>query len=136
MDLQIWGMILKIIVFLPFILLLIYISIKYGGNKLQDMQNGRYIKIVERASISKENSLLVVKIGEKGYVMSSASGKIEVVSELDEKEILKVEASRAIPEYDSLKDFYEKSGFKNFCDKTNLTTVFKKLKFKKEGRDG
>jgi flagellar protein FliO/FliZ len=136
MDLQFLGMLLKIIIFLPFILLLIYISIKYGGNKLQDMQNGRYIKILERAAISKENALLVVKIGEKGYVMSSASGKIEVVSELDEKEILKVEASRAIPEYESLQDFYEKSGFKNFCDKTNLTTVYKKLKIKKEGRNG
>jgi|GEM_PF-265288 Flagellar biogenesis protein len=136
MDLQFLGMVLKIIIFLPFILLLIYISIKYGGNKLQDMQNGRYIKILERAAISKENALLVVKIGEKGYVVSSASGKIEIVSELDEKEILKVEASRAIPEYESLKDFYEKSGFKNFCDKTKLTTVYEKLKIKKEGRDG
>lgn len=136
MDLQFLGMLLKIIIFLPFILLLIYISIKYGGNKLQDMQNGRYIKIIERAAISKENSLLVVKIGEKGYVMSSVNGKLEIVSELDEKEILKVEASRAIPEYESLKDFYEKSGFKNFCDKTNLTTVCKKLKIKKEGRNG
>jgi flagellar protein FliO/FliZ len=136
MDLQFLWMLFKIIIFLPFILLLIYISIKYGGNKLQNMQNGRYIKILERAAISKENSLLVVKIGEKGYVMSSANGKLEIVSELDEKEILKVEASRTIPEYESLKDFYEKSGFKNFCEKTNLTSVYEKLKIKKEGRDG
>lgn len=136
MDLQFLWMLLKIIIFLPFILLLIYISIKYGGNKLQDMQNGRYIKVLERAAISKENSLLVVKIGEKGYIMSSVAGKIEVVSELEEKEILKIEDSRVIPEYESLKDFYEKSGFKNFCDKTNLTTVYQKLKIKKEGRDG
>lgn len=136
MDLQFLWMLFKIIIFLPFILLLIYISIKYGGNKLQNMQNGRYIKILERAAISKENSLLVVKIGEKGYVMSSANGKLEIVSELDEKEILKVEVSRTIPEYESLKDFYEKSGFKNFCEKTNLSSVYEKLKIKKEGRDG
>lgn len=136
MDLQFLWMLLKIIIFLPFILLLIYISIKYGGNKLQDMQNGRYIKILERAAISKENSLLVVKMGEKGYVMSSANGKIEVVSELNKEEILKMETSRAIPEYENLKDFYEKSGFKNLCNKTNLTTVYQKLKTKKEGRDG
>lgn len=136
MDLQFLWMLLKVIIFLPFILLLIYTSIKYGGNKLQNMQNGRYIKILERAAISKENSLLVVKLGEKGYVMSSVNGKLEIVSELDEKEILKVEASRSIPEYESLKDFYEKSGFKNFCEKTNLTSVYEKLKIKKEGRDG
>lgn len=136
MDLQFLWMLFKIIIFLPFILLLIYISVKYGGNKLQNIQNGRYIKILERAAISKENSLLVVKIGEKGYVMSSAEGKIEIVSELDENEILKVEGSKAIPEYENLKDFYEKSGFKNFCEKTNLNVMFEKLKIKKEGRDG
>lgn len=136
MDLQFLGMILKILVFLPFILLLIYISVKYGGNKLQDMQNGRYIKVLERAAISKENTLLVVKVGEKGYVMASTNGKIEIMSELDKEEILKVEASRSIPEYESLKDFYEKSGFRTFCDKTNLTVAYKKLKFKKEGKNG
>lgn len=131
MDLQFLWMLFKIIIFLPFILLLIYISIKYGGNKLQDIQNGRYIKILERAAISKENALLVVKIGEKGYVMSSVTGKLEIVSELEKEEISKIESARAIPQYESLKDFYEKSGFKNFCDKTNLTTVYEKLKIKK-----
>ena len=136
MDLQFWLMLLKIIIFLPFILLLIYISAKYGGNKLQDMQNGRYIKVLERASISKENTLLVVKIGEKGYVMASTNGKIEVISEIDKDEVLKVEASRTIPQYDSLKEFYEKSGVKKFCQKPNLTSVYEKIKFRKEGRDG
>ncbi|KZL94147.1 flagellar biosynthetic protein FliO [Clostridium magnum] len=131
MDLQFLWMLFKIIIFLPFILLLIYISIKYGGNKLQDIQNGRYIKILERAAISKENALLVVKIGEKGYVMSSVTGKLEIVSELEKEEISKIESARVIPQYESLKDFYEKSGFKNFCDKTNLTTVYEKLKIKK-----
>lgn len=131
MDLQFLWMLFKIIIFLPFILLLIYISIKYGGNKLQDIQNGRYIKILERAAISKENALLVVKIGEKGYVMSSVTGKLEIVSELEKEEISRIESARAIPQYESLKDFYEKSGFKNFCDKTNLTTVYEKLKIKK-----
>lgn len=136
MDSQVWMMLFKIIIFLPFILLLIYISAKYGGNKLQDMQNGRYIKILERASISKENTLIVVKMGEKGYVMASTSGKIEVISEMDKDEVLKVEASRNIPQYDNLKDFYEKSGVKNFCQKSHLTNIYEKLKFRKEGRDG
>lgn len=135
MDLQFWWMLLKILIFLPFILLLIYASMKFGGNKLQDIQNGRYIKILERAAISKENSLVVVKIGDKGYVMASTNGKLEIISELDREEIVKIEALRTIPQYNSLKDFYEKSGLKKVSDSPQLRNLYTKLKFKKEGRD-
>ena len=31
---------------MPFILFAVYASIKYGGTKLQDMQKGKYIKII------------------------------------------------------------------------------------------
>ncbi len=117
MDWQFWLMLLKILISLPFILLLIYISAKFGGNKLQNIQNGKYIKILERTSISKENSLLVVKLGEKGYVLASTTGKVHIISELEKDEVLKLEDSKIIPQYANLKDFYSK------------------LKFKKEDRD-
>lgn len=135
MDLQFWWMLLKILIFLPFILFLIYASMRIGGNKLQNIQNVRYIKVLERAAISKENSLVVVKIGDKGYVMASTNGKLEIISELDREEIVKIEALRAVPQYGSLKDFYEKSGIKKIYDKPHLKDLYKKLEFKKEDRD-
>ncbi|WP_374119111.1 flagellar biosynthetic protein FliO [Clostridium sp. OS1-26] len=125
-------MFLKIVIFLPFILILIYISMKYGGSKLQNIQNGKYIKILERAPISKENSLLVVKIGQKGYVMASTNGKIEIISELSQEEIIEVEASKAIPQYKDLKDFYEKTGLKRISEKAPVKNFYEKLRFKKE----
>lgn len=112
MELQFWVMLFKIIICLPFVLILIYISVKFGGNKLQNIQNGKYIKVLERTPISKENSLLVVKIGNKGYVLSSTVGKISIISELDKDEILNVEASKTIPQYADFKDFYRKLKFK------------------------
>lgn len=112
MGLQFWVMLFKIIICLPFVLILIYISVKFGGNKLQNIQNGKYIKILERTPISKENSLLVVKIGEKGYVLSSTVGKINIISELSKDEILNIEASKTIPQYADFKDFYSKLKFK------------------------
>lgn len=135
MELQFLWMILKIAIFLPFILLLIYTSVKFGGSKLQDIQNGRYIKVLERTPISKENSILVIKIGEKGYVMASTNGKLEILSELEKEEVSKVEALRVLPQYDSLKDFYQKSGLKGFCDTPHLEGLYKKIKLKKEGVD-
>lgn len=108
MDFNFWIMLLKIVVFLPFILLLFYLSVKYGGNKLQGMQNGRFIKVIERVALSKENSLIVVKIGDKGYVLTSAAGKVDTLLELSDEELVKLEATKEIPEYASLKDFYQK----------------------------
>ncbi|MBL4937984.1 flagellar biosynthetic protein FliO [Clostridium sp. YIM B02515] len=108
MDLSFLSMILKIIIFLPFILFLFYLSVKFGGNKLQKIQNGKFIKVFERVPLSKENSLLVVKIGQKGYVLSSSSGKIETLLELNGDELLNLEETKEIPEYTSLKEFYQK----------------------------
>lgn len=105
---------IKILIFLPFIIFMIYAFFKYGGAKLQEIQNGRYMKILDRMPLSKDNSLIVVKIGEKGYVISSAQGKIDILLELDEEEIKKVQITTKIKEYENIKD------------------VMKKLKFKKE----
>lgn len=108
MDLSFLYMILKIIIFLPFILFLFYLSVKVGGKKIQNIQNGKFIKVLERVPLSKENSLVVVKIGQKGYVLSSSAGKIETLLELNEDEILSIEETKEIPEYASLKEFYQK----------------------------
>ncbi|WP_411679144.1 flagellar biosynthetic protein FliO [Clostridium thailandense] len=135
MDLQFGSEILRTVMALGFILILIYVSMKYGGSKLQDIQKGKYIKILERAPISKENSLLVVKMGQKGYVVASSSGKIEVISELLEEELIEVEASKVLPQYENLKDFYEKTGLKKFQEKIPVKNLCEKLKFKKEDRN-
>ncbi|EDS77970.1 flagellar biosynthesis protein FliZ [Clostridium botulinum C str. Eklund] len=107
-------MLFKVVIFLPFIIFMIYAFLKYGGAKLQEIQNGKYMKILDRMPLSKDNSLLVVKIGEKGYVISSAQGSIKILLELDEEEIKKVQKSTMVKEYTSMKE------------------VMKKLKFKKE----
>lgn len=108
MDFNFWIMLLKIVVFLPFILLLFYLSVRYGGTKLQGIQNGKFIKVLERVTLSKENSLVVVKIGDKGYVLSSTAGKVDNLLELSHEELIKLEASKEIPEYTSFKEFYQK----------------------------
>lgn len=106
MESDLWIMLLKIIITLPFILGLIYLSLKYGGIKLQKMQSGRYLKILERVLISKENSLMVVKMGEKAFVVSSSNNKIEILKELEQDEILKIEEINILPQYSNLKDLY------------------------------
>lgn len=134
MDFELWWMIFKIIMSLGFILCLIYISVKYGGDKLQNIQKGRYIKIVERTQLSKENSLLIVRIGKKVCVISSTSSKIEIMYELNEKEILDMENMKSAHQYNDLKDLYNKMGLKNVLKKANENILVKKLKLKKEDK--
>ena len=113
MDGQIWLMLLKIIIFLQLVLLLIYISAKFGGSKLQSMQNGKYIKVLERVPLTKDSSLVVTKIGQKGYVLSSSSGKIEILTHMSGEELLQVEntAKNKIPEFISVKEFLNTERF-------------------------
>lgn len=108
MDSELWSMLIKIGIVLPLIIILINISLKYGGNKFQNMRNGKFIKIMERMSLSKDNNLLVAKIGKKGYVLASTNGKIEILMELSEDELSDIESSKSIPQYKSVKEIMEK----------------------------
>lgn len=99
------GMIIRFIIFFPAIILLIYILLKYGGGKLQGMQNGRYIKILEKTPLSKNTSLLVVKLGDKGYVISSTESKTEILMEINNEELNSIEKVKEIPQYKSLDEF-------------------------------
>ncbi|MDP4143284.1 MAG: flagellar biosynthetic protein FliO [Bacillota bacterium] len=108
MDETLVSFIIKIIVFLPFVILLIYLSLKYGGGKLQSIQNGKHIKILERVPLSKENALFTVKIGEKGYVISSTSSKVEILLDVGEDELSKIQQTTAVPQYKDLNEMYQK----------------------------
>lgn len=126
MDSEFWIMLLKIIVFLPFILILIYISLKYGGERLQNLQNGKFIKVLERTALTKENTLLVAKIGNKGYVLSSANGKVEILLEISDEELKALEKNFTINQFSNFKDISNSKRIKDFCIK---------LKCKKEDKD-
>jgi len=108
MDLEFWTLLFKITIFLPFILLILYLSLRYGGNKLQKLQNGRYMKVLDRIALSKENSIIVVKIGEKAYAVSSSSREINILFELPQEEIIRIENTKELPQYDDMKELFRK----------------------------
>ncbi|WP_039655732.1 flagellar biosynthetic protein FliO [Clostridium tyrobutyricum] len=132
MDSQFLWMFFKTIMALAFVIFLIYISLKYGGGKFQNVQKNKFVKILQRSQISKENSLLLVKIGEKAYVISSTTGRIEILYELDKDEISTLEKANELPQYKNLKDFYERSGIEKVVKNTLANEWVKKLRYKKE----
>lgn len=120
MGWDVLTMVFKVLIALPVILLLIYISAKVGGSKLQRFQDGRYIKILERVPISKDNAFLAIKIGDKAYVVSSTTGKIEIVKQINQEELSAIESSKSVNLNMNL------SGYKK---------IFNKIKGKKEDGD-
>lgn len=49
------------------------------------------MRVVERLTISKDNSLLIVKIRGKFYLVTSAQGKIEIVEEVEGEDYKEIE---------------------------------------------
>jgi flagellar protein FliO/FliZ len=87
MEGSIWIMLLKVIIFLPFTVLLIYLVLKYGGSSALKIQNGKFLKIIEKTSLSKDSSIVIASIGKKYYLISSTSSRNEILMELDQDEI-------------------------------------------------
>ncbi|OFI06817.1 hypothetical protein CLOACE_08000 [Clostridium acetireducens DSM 10703] len=123
MQIQIWISIIKMLIFLCFIIFLIYLTAKIGGSKFESMQKNKYIKILERIPISKENSLLIIQIGSKGYVISSTSQSVEILLEIDDEEINKIKYFKSLKNQIDVKDY---------LNSTKLKYLLKKLKIKKE----
>ena len=132
MDSQFLWMFFKTIMALAFVIFLIYISLKYGGGKFQNVQKNKFVKILQRSQISKDNSLLLVKIGKRAYVISSTTGRIEILYELDKDEISTLQNVNELPQYKNLKDFYERSGIEKVVKNTFNNEWVKKLRYKKE----
>jgi len=66
------------------------------------------MRVLDRLNISKDNAILIVKIGTKGYVVSSTQGRVEILLKLTDEEISEIESMKDINEYEGLKNFYEK----------------------------
>jgi len=94
MNLDFLQMLAQLILALGVTLGLIFLSFKLAGSKLNSINNNKYIKIIERVQVTKENSMLIVRIGKKAYIMTCTAGHMEKLSELSEEEINKIEEDK------------------------------------------
>lgn len=96
MDLGFLSQILLLIVLLPIVILLIYITLKFGGKYMNNMSNGKLIRVVERVQLSQNSFLAVVIIDNKPYVVSSSEKGINILKELDETVLEKYKGNNLI----------------------------------------
>lgn len=66
------------------ILLFIYVKINF---KTVESQN-KFMKVICRLSLSKENQMLILRIMEKYYLCCSNQNGVEIIENLDESKVL------------------------------------------------
>lgn len=114
----------KLIFALAVVLGLMYLSFKLSNNKISQFNEGKYIKVLERNQISKDTAIVVVKIGKKGYVLSTSNNSTNKIDELSEEETLLLEEEKRL-EKEKVSKQYEiaitnlKSKISRFKDKKN-----------------
>lgn len=78
---------IRTICVLIFVLVIMIFTLK-GLSKYQNKLSGnKNIKILERASLSQNTTLNIVKVGEKMYLMSSGPNGISILKELSKDDI-------------------------------------------------
>ncbi|MBU3109434.1 flagellar formation protein [Clostridium gasigenes] len=87
-------MIIKLIISLVIILGLILILFKLSNKKINDINDNKYINVIDKVQISKDSYILIVKIGKKGYIMSSSGGKTEKLEDLSEEEMVNIQKEK------------------------------------------
>ncbi|WP_443659581.1 flagellar biosynthetic protein FliO [Clostridium algidicarnis] len=107
MDYEFIKMMIQIVIFLPFILFLVYVSLRFGGGKVQSIQNGKYIKVLEKVNVSKEGNIILVKIGEEYHIMTSTNKEIKEIAVLSKEEALKYEVDKKLSD-DQFKEYRKK----------------------------
>lgn len=125
---EFFTMFIQLIVALGITLGLMFLSFKVIGTKVNKINENKYIKVIERVQVAKESNILVVKIGKKGYVMTSTTGHMEKLSELSEEEIIEIEEDKKRLAQD-MNEYYINLISKS---KKNLLKVVKNIKSKDE----
>lgn len=101
----------KLILSLTTVLLLIFLVFRVFDNKINDINKKKYMKIVDRLQITKDNSLVIVKIGKKGYIMSSSAHNIQKIEEIEEGELELIEDMKK-QAFNDMQSFYDKAFIK------------------------
>ena len=128
MDFGFFTMFMKLIIALGITLGIMFLSYKVLGTKVESINNNKYIKVIERTQISKDNAILVVKAGRKGYILMSSGNNVEKLSELSEEEINEIEENKRKSNQEII------DGYNKFISvsKNNVSKILKNIGSKEE----
>ena len=87
-------LIIKLLLALVVVFGLMFLLVKLSNNKLNKINHGKYIKVLERTNLSKDNAIILLKVGKKGYIIGSSSKGMEKLEEISEEEIALIDENK------------------------------------------
>lgn len=79
--------IINLIVLVPVVVLLIFISLRLSKKSLSKIGSGSYVKVLEKINLSKDICLYVIKSGNTGCIIVTSNNNTQVIKKLNEDEI-------------------------------------------------
>ena len=79
--------IINLIVLVPVVVLLIFISLRLIKKSLSKIGSGSYVKVLEKINLSKDICLYVIKSGNTGCIIVTSNNNTQVIKKLNEDEI-------------------------------------------------
>lgn len=128
MDFEFFKMFMQLLVALGITLGIMFLSYKVLGTKVYSINNNKYVKVIERTQITKDNAILIVKVGKKGYVITVNGNSMEKLVELSEEEINDIEENKKKSNQEII------DGYNKFISvsKNNVSKILKNLRSKEE----
>ncbi|WP_069679096.1 flagellar biosynthetic protein FliO [Clostridium taeniosporum] len=126
MEFSFLKMILNLIMSLLVVFGLMFLTFKILGSKVKAVNDNKYVKVIDRTQITKENSIVVIKVGKKGYLLTNTQTSMEKLQDLSEEEINKIEEDKRNNMYRINESYIKKSEnikekflsiFKNYISK-------------------
>ncbi len=128
MDFEFFKMFMQLLIALGITLGIMFLSYRILGTKVDRINDNKYIKVIERTQITKDNAILVVRVGKKGYVMMTSGNSVEKLSELSEEEISEIEEKKKKSNQEVI------DGYNRLISvsKNNVSKVLKNIRSKEE----
>ena len=128
MDFEFFKMFMQLLISLGITLGIMFLSYRILGTKVDRINDNKYIKVIERTQITKDNVILVVKVGKKGYVMMTSGNSVEKLSELSEEEISEIEEKKKKSNQEVI------DGYNRLISvsKNNVSKILKNIRSKEE----
>lgn len=112
--------IVNLIFVIPIVLLLFFVAVKLGKTSFVKMGSYNYVSILEKINVSKDSSIIVIKMGDEGYVGQSSPSGFTLIKELTCDEMSDVEnrKNEFLNQNNMINDLKEKfNNAKNKSDK-------------------
>lgn len=75
---------IRLVIFLPLVALLAYVSLKYGLGRMQQSTGISHMQIIDKISLGPKSGLFVVKVAEQYFLLAVSETQIQILKELPE----------------------------------------------------